>query len=64
MNKEQALKLTGEPYYFSPDETGMSFPNVDFCDFGSESATLDGSFTVDELKAIVWWMENKGDSHA
>lgn len=28
---------------------------------GQETATLNVNLTIDELRAIAWWMENKGD---
>ena len=27
----------------------------------AKRATLDGTFTADELEAIAWWMRNKSD---
>ena len=30
-----------------------------YWDIGTKKVCLDGDFTLDELRAIVWWMKNK-----
>jgi hypothetical protein len=57
MNEEKAREILG------PDigADGSLFGGENYLHWspGEQSATLDGSFTADDLEAIAWWMRNK-----
>jgi len=55
MDEEQARKILGD--WIQEDESLMSISQYLSWDGGD--ACLDAYFSLDELKAIVWWMENK-----
>ena len=56
MDEEKARKLLGD----SIKEDGLySLGWYLGWTHGDADATLDGSFTADDLEAIAWWMRNK-----
>lgn len=49
MNKEEAKKTLTKMLNYGE--------YIHYC--GHSTVTFDGYFSLDELKAITWWMENK-----
>ena len=61
MNEEQARKILGDTIQKNED---LFNPGHYICweknnVLRNDAITLDDRFTVEELKAIIWWMENK-----
>jgi hypothetical protein len=57
MNEEKARLILGSRI----TEDGDLYDSLRwlFWDVGDSKASLDDSFTADELEAIAWWMKNK-----
>lgn len=56
MNEEKAREIL--QYAIQPDNSLDSLGHyVDW--HGGTTVTLDGTYSLEDLKAMVWWMENK-----
>lgn len=60
MDEAEARKVLGE--YVQSDGHLYSLGAYLYWGIGENDATLDGHFSLDTLKAIVWWMENSTGS--
>lgn len=57
MTEEKARKILKDSI---GDDNGLySLGKYLYWQTGYDTATLDASFSVEELEAIVWWMKNK-----
>ncbi len=50
MDEDQATKII--------EQFSEPFPRGRYVVLGHTSTKLDGSFTVEQLEAIIWWMKN------
>ena len=57
MDEQKAKAILGDA--IGADESLYSLGWYLFWDKGNDEATLDGKFTLEELQAITWWIENK-----
>jgi len=62
MNEQKAREILGSAIN-GPQQKKEGLSNLGWYlhwEPGKSSATLDGDYTAEELKAIAWWMENNG----
>ena len=59
MNKEKAQEILKE--YIQPDGGLSCLGHYLSYSPGDDSITLDCSFGIEELEAIVWWMRNSAN---
>ena len=58
MNEKKAREIIGDEYI--NDDNSFTKNDGDWSEcMDSDSITLDGYYSTEELKAFIWWMENK-----
>jgi hypothetical protein len=58
MNEQKAREILGEDITEDGVSNGINYV---YYKKGDDCVTLDGSFGVDYLEALVWWMKNMKD---
>jgi hypothetical protein len=61
MNEEQARKILESFADLNSNTGALAFRTGEYVlrHPGDSNVTLDGTFTLEQLKAIAWWLENK-----
>lgn len=60
MNEEKAIEIIGKENI--RDDNGFSYIGSEWADYDpldEKSAILDGTFNLEQLEALIWWMKNK-----